>query len=679
MLMVLVSIGVVVAHRLDWLQVQTDLLSDKNHSLISTYSGQYVDGSVRQTDDGYLLECQVRQLEEFNHCALHIVLSKTEGFESMSYGKDLSKYDAIRVKFRYLAQADVVSTRISLRNYHERYFRDNDYTSLKYNSMIVVQSDDTFERILSLDSFFVEEWWLRIHNVAKVDSEVDFSNVPFIEILPHAISRSGNYQLLIMEFSLIGSLLSESELFLIIIGVWSIFGFFYISTSYQQFRKLALTDVVTGLINRRGITDWGNQRVSYLSRGTNSLTLFFIDIDDFKYVNDRYGHLVGDQLLIEFSSRLRDTTTKFWIKKERKIARLSGDEFAVVVANVNEQDTIKFCELLVHKLQTAFNIQGYQIKITTSIGASASSDDASDFDSLLNQADLAMYCAKKNGKNTFKLFDDSLQNQLKQNAQIASALKEALLENLFRLVFMPIYSCEQKKIVKLEVLIRSSSKRLNGIGPDRYIPIAEEFGIINEIDFWVLDATFKFIKQHQTMINEHELVVAINISAIQVQTDTFALKVKELITRYQVNPTSLEFEITETALIDSNETAIKVLTQIKKLGISIALDDFGTGYTAFKQLHLYPVNGIKIDKSFIDGIVEEDEVKMALINAMLTIAKTCDLEVVAEGIETAEQLDYMNRLGCDNVQGYYLSKPINEHQLLNLMNQKNPIDIDVSL
>jgi len=451
-----------------------------------------------------------------------------------------------------------------------------------------------------------------------------------------------------------------------------VLSFLYAKTIKQHkyaLKQEANRDYLTGIYNRRNISQWLQQKIS--SVNNDMLALYFIDVDDFKRVNDNYGHAVGDQLLVEISQRLARAVYQFepnLVNIDYKVARLAGDEFLVAISGLNHKDYIElFGKKLLEEVNQSVSINDLTLDIHTSIGVSTTNDNSIESATLLNQADIAMFEAKKKGKNRIGYFNQTLADQLTQKNAIAQAIKESLEHHRFFLNFMPIYDASTTKITGAEALIRNEHPSFKGLGPDTYIQIAEEYGLILEIDLFVIERCFKYLKDLLPKLNGKPFVLAINISSLELKNKHFPQHIKQLADKYQIPPSVIELEITETSLVDYNEESIHVLQCLKDMGYKLSLDDFGTGYTAFNQLQHYPVDTLKIDRSFIWAIEKNNNEKGFMVDVIISLAKIYQLNVVAEGVEEPFQLEYLKALGCSHYQGYLLSKPVDWVTLKSLL------------
>jgi len=444
--------------------------------------------------------------------------------------------------------------------------------------------------------------------------------------------------------------------------------------------RLASRDVLTGLGNRRNFQNTLSRAIQRNVERNKNIALLYIDLDNFKQVNDHHGHAAGDLVLQEFGCRLNDVVRLedvTGVPGGVSLSRLGGDEFVVLLNDIPNPDVaLAVANRILELFDPAFEVAGVQYGVCASIGIAISPEDGGDATTLLRHADAALYKAKAHGKHCCEFFTADIAEAIRRKTLIANDLSSALVNGDLRLVFMPIYEVETLIIVGVEVLLRCPTLERQGIGPDQFIPIAESTGLIRKIDLWVLDSALACLKCLQT---EHGFsgYLAINISGVELHSKKFPQKVDEYIQMYSIDPASVEIELTETALVSNTDNSAIILQQIKDLGLGLSLDDFGTGYTAFNQLIHYPVDCLKIDRSFISAIGTGAVEKAAMIDTIMALAKLYKLQVVAEGVETAEQLDYLKTIGCARAQGYLLSKPVEWERFLALW-RENAKNIDLS-
>lgn len=412
-------------------------------------------------------------------------------------------------------------------------------------------------------------------------------------------------------------------------------------------------DALTGLPNRRMFNEDLTNLLEKAKMESSQNAIMFLDLDRFKYINDTLGHDVGDLLLIEVSIRI-----KMLLKISHKCAniyRLGGDEFTILLPHYNAEDSEAFAKDLLEQFKSGFLVDGCEHFITPSIGISVFPNDGYDVNTLIKHADTAMYHVKERGKNNYQLFTSEMQQHFYRKLMIEKKLRSALDNKEFELYYQPIMDMNTNKIIGMESLIRWNNEILGQVTPDEFIPIAEETGMIIPIGQWVMDTAIE-----QNVLFQKEsckpLVMSINVSVRQLLEPTFVESLKNTIENNSIDATYIILEITESIAMYA-ESMIEKLYEIKKLGIRLSMDDFGTGYSSLSYLNKYPLDSLKIDKSFVIGMNREVENK-ALVRTIIAIAKQLDLKVIAEGVEGDEEYHFLSEIGCDYAQGYFISHPL---------------------
>ncbi|MCL6416013.1 EAL domain-containing protein [Aestuariirhabdus sp. Z084] len=437
----------------------------------------------------------------------------------------------------------------------------------------------------------------------------------------------------------------------------------------KDVQHLASYDHLTGLSNRRSFNKILDRQLRKSIINKQSMALLFIDLDNFKRVNDQYGHAAGDQLLLEFAKQLQTCirpTDVAATASDDQLARLAGDEFSLLLPDVADpQAAERVAQRVLDLFEHGFKVNGIYHNVHASIGIAMVPDDGNNAEALLVHADAAMYQAKDQGKNQYQFFNQQIAQRMQERQHIEQILIQSLAERSFEMLFMPIYDANSLQPVSAEALLRCPALAEQGLGPDQFIPIAESTGLIKQIDLRVIDEALgklRWLQEHLDFSGK----MAINISAVELHNKAFPSQVQKLLDQHAVDPGKVELEITETSLINNDEESIDTLRALKALGVSLALDDFGTGYTAFNQLASYPVDCLKIDRSFVASLSDSNSNKQPMVDIILSLADLYHLHVVAEGVETEEQLQYLQRQACQLVQGYYLSKPIPWDELVAL-------------
>ncbi|WP_291635175.1 EAL domain-containing protein [Clostridium sp.] len=432
----------------------------------------------------------------------------------------------------------------------------------------------------------------------------------------------------------------------------------------EKVKKLAYYDYLTGLPNKRLFVDRLNQCILDSVQNEKALGLLFLDLDSFKRVNDTMGHDKGDELLKMVSKRLTNA-----ISKSDTVCRVGGDEFLILIQNLeNEHSIIEVSEKILSIFKGPFTIDSNDLFITTSIGGSIYPIDGCDVDTLIKNADIAMYRAKEKGRNKFELCTTIIKESLVKEMKLTNNLYQALERNELELYYQPQVNLITGEIIGLEALIRWNNTELGKVNPGEFIYIAEKTGLILPIGEWVMRSACSQSKawQEKGILN---VPIAVNLSVNQFQNKKIVELITKILKETGLNPKDLELEITENIIMKEPEYIIESLKQLQQLGVKIAIDDFGTEYSSLNYIKQLPVDKIKIDMSFIRGINinHKDE---AIINVIIVLAKNLGLKVIAEGVETKEQVDFLRNQNCDEIQGYYYYKPMTVSQIEKLMTKQ---------
>lgn len=416
----------------------------------------------------------------------------------------------------------------------------------------------------------------------------------------------------------------------------------------------ATHDNLTGLPNRYILNDRLQQSINFASRYNTKLAIVFVDLDQFKLINDSMGHSVGDQLLVSVSKRISNN-----VRDIDTVVRLGGDEFVILIPNVQTRQDIELSlGRLLNHMSAPLNINDFNFSITCSMGISVYPDDGKDPDTLLKNADSAMFKAKHTGRNNFQFFTPELNEKLTDRFNLEYKLRRAIEHKEFVLHYQPKFNLSTGQISGAEALIRWQPSDYETIYPLTFIQVAEETGLIVKIGQWVLNTACKKAKQLQ-QITGKTIPIAINVSPKQFRQPNFVEIVQDALILSGLKPELLELEITENIMIEDTPKFIETLQQLKEIGVKLSLDDFGTGYSSLSYLKDFPIDQLKVDRAFVHAI-EEDANNMAILKAIIILGQSLGLRVVAEGVETEFQFDFVKSVGCDEVQGYYFSKPLPE-------------------
>lgn len=420
----------------------------------------------------------------------------------------------------------------------------------------------------------------------------------------------------------------------------------------EKVRHLAFHDTLTELPNRILFLDRLEQAISDSIRNQSMVALLFIDLDRFKIVNDTLGHHIGDLLLKEVASRLKNAT-----RETDTVARLGGDEFVIILPDLQHESSAgKVARQLLRNFDEMVYIDDHELYTTLSIGISIFPIDGMNSEMLMQSADTAMYHVKGSGKNNYQYFTHSMTEIAKERAKLEKDLRSALEKNELELHFQPKISTNPQRVVGCEALLRWKHPTQGYIPPDKFIPIAEEAGLIVQIGEWVMDEAARCAAQWC----QHGLTdfsMAINLSPSQFKDDTLSDKLRQCIDKSTLTPDHIELEITENVFMNSIQASSDGLVTLKQLGVRLAIDDFGTGYSSLSYLKSFDINTLKIDKSFVNDIHTKAD-SAAIVSAVISLAHNLGLTVVAEGVETEEQLAFLEGLNCDIYQGYLFSRPL---------------------
>ncbi len=433
----------------------------------------------------------------------------------------------------------------------------------------------------------------------------------------------------------------------------------------DQIRYLAFYDNLTGLANRTLFKEHWLKIVPHAIRNEEKIAVLFIDLDHFKNINDTLGHSAGDQLLITMANRLkRELRNSDVISRSMKkgsstlVSRVGGDEFIVLASHVKSLNHIStIAERVVLMLEEPLQLENQDISVSASVGISVFPDDGTDIEVLLKNADTAMYEAKEAGRNNFKFFQTEMNDAAQARFELGNNLRRALENNEFVLYYQPQYCNQSKQMIGVEALIRWIDPEKGLIPPNLFLPFAEESGLIHKINSWVIKEA---CSQAYSWVNSGLFMncrMAVNISGQKITFEDLADEIFDVLNKTGLKPEYFELELTERVMMGNTDEAVSGLQRLKDGGIAIAIDDFGTGYSALSHLRLFPLSKLKIDKSFVDNINSSSK-DASLLNSIIGIAKSFDLTVIAEGVETNDQLQMLETMGCDELQGYLLSTPL---------------------
>jgi len=433
----------------------------------------------------------------------------------------------------------------------------------------------------------------------------------------------------------------------------------------KQLLHNAYHDVLTGLPNRALFMDRLNRSLNRARHRDDYLfAVLFLDLDRFKVINDSLGHPIGDQLLVALARRL-----EICLRPGDMVARLGGDEFAIILDHLKHiKDAIQAAERVQRELTLPFNLSGHEVFASASIGITTSLIPYEAPEDFLRNADTAMYRAKDQGRGCFELFDTGMHETALAVMQLENDLRRALARSEFKVYYQPIISLESWRIAGFEALLRWVHPEQSFISPLKFIPVAEETGLIIPVGYWVLREACEQMRSWQKEFpSTPPLSISVNLSGKQFAQPGLIDRIKEILAQTGIDPGSLKLEITESAIIDNTETAAAMLKQIKALGIKVSLDDFGTGYSSLSYLHRFPIDTLKIDRSFVTrmNLPKNSEI----VRTIVTLASNLGMDVIAEGVETGDQIVQLTGMNCEYVQGYLFSQPIDSESARRLLEE----------
>jgi diguanylate cyclase (GGDEF)-like protein len=443
----------------------------------------------------------------------------------------------------------------------------------------------------------------------------------------------------------------------------------------EHFRHAAFHDSLTGLPNRAMFTELLKAEIeSSKRRDSHMFAVLFLDLDRFKNINDSLGHTHGDLLLVAFAERLERA-----LRPVDTLARFGGDEFAILLSGMSDAtDAVRVAQRIQEELSQPFVLDKNSAFATASIGIALSSSGYDRPEDILRDADTAMYRAKENGKARYEVFDHAMHARAVSRLQLESDLRQAVEQKEFCVYYQPIVSLATGRLAGFEALVRWNHPRRGLVSPVDFIPVAEETGLIVPIGEWVLQEACEHIRACQLAFPAHRsLSLSVNLSARQVAQSDLLERIKEALETSRLSPHCLKLEITESVVMENAEAAALMFKQLRALGVQLSIDDFGTGYSSLSYLHRFPLNYLKIDRSFVTRLTTDND--NAIVRTISTLARNLGMEVIAEGIETEEQYQQLKMLGCEYGQGFLFSHPVNNQGVLHLLAQDARRDDDADL
>ncbi|MDX1837569.1 putative bifunctional diguanylate cyclase/phosphodiesterase [Legionella taurinensis] len=430
----------------------------------------------------------------------------------------------------------------------------------------------------------------------------------------------------------------------------------------HQLAYQANHDLLTSLPNRTLLYDRIEQGIVYAQRFQNHLTLLFLDVDNFKIINDSLGHNAGDQLLQEVAARLKEC-----VRKSDTVSRFGGDEFVILFMNSRREDITVLADHILNKVTQPIKLSGHDIVVTTSIGISTYPHHGKDATTLLKNADMAMYFAKRQGRNNYQLYDEEINYQSQKKLEIQSQIRNAIKNKEFFMLYQPIIHIETGEICAVEALMRWQHPDFGLLLPNDFIIAAEECGLIVPLGEWGIRTACLQNAAWQKM-GLPPIRIAVNVSGVQVKREGFIDTLEDILKQSRMDPGYLEIELTESTLMDNTKKIISLLLKLDSIGIDFVIDDFGTGYSSLNYLKKFPVNKLKIDQCFVRDCTKDSN-DASIVEAIIAMGHGLKLKVIAEGVENKEQLQLLKDLGCDQGQGYYFAEPLTADDFADLLRQ----------
>ena len=429
-------------------------------------------------------------------------------------------------------------------------------------------------------------------------------------------------------------------------------------TVEKELEELTLLDTLTNITNRNSFSEQFNEILSNSKHNDDMHALLFIDLDRFKQINETFGNDIGDQLLIEVANRINSL-----VKPTDLFARYGGDEFLFALTNIQHQkEAAQSSKDIIKVLNKPYMVDGSEIYITSSIGISIYPQDGLDTENLIHKADKAMYFAKQNGRNNYAFYFDDLKKDSARLLLLESELRKALQNKDFTMHYQPKVSIHTEQIIGVEALVRWTSDKLGIVSPGEFIPVAEDSGLIIPLSEIIIEKVCLDINSWRNK-GIDQLLVSVNIAGLHFQQEDFIERISNILKKYNCSPQMFEMELTERTLMKDSSEIVNKLVRLKNMGFKISIDDFGTGYSSLSYLNRFPLDYLKIDSSFIQQMTSLQE-KQAIVDCIIMMAHRLHIKVVAEGVESKEQVELLKRMDCDFIQGYYFSKPLPSEELL---------------
>ena len=438
-----------------------------------------------------------------------------------------------------------------------------------------------------------------------------------------------------------------------------------LANAHKELQFLAMHDSLTKLPNRTLLEDRLDQEIENARRNKQSFSVLFLDLDGFKHVNDGFGHQIGDQLLVQVAQRIRSA-----VRSRDTVARVGGDEFIILADTAEPGDAASLATKLISVVEKPYIIFGHDCHVSTSVGIALYRDKMPRED-LLRNADAAMYHAKELGRNTYCFFEESMHNDAQKQLQIFQDLRQAITRRELVLYYQPKFDARSRAMLGVEALIRWKHPKRGLLPPAEFIPLAERIGLILEIGEWTIQESCRQMSDWIRM-GYSDWTIAVNLSAVQFNQPELVELVQNSLARFGLNPGAMILEITESTAMHNPTASLTILQKLREIGVRISIDDFGTGYSSLLYLKRLPAGELKIDRGFVRDVTNGSE-DAAIISAIVALGRTLNLEIVAEGVETVEQQEFLTNLGCSSLQGFLLGRPMPADELIAQVRKGNVV------
>lgn len=653
--LLLFAILLLLAFKFGLLKKEYDLLDPDSVAEYSIKLGEDVEGELTYSNNEINFTCHRTDAKKKIVCGALLKLT-----ESPKKGIDFSSYDYLEIQAHTESPAVEDRLRIAFKNFHQNYsYLDEDLTH-KVNAFLS-QKLVSHAQIMPLGLLRVQQWWLNMFMIPLEDSLPDISNTVTIDILAMQRGPVGLYETRITKATIHGTYLSQSE----VLGITIICALIVASLMFREARlnkSMAGTDSLTGLINRQGMQTW----LKHLHPSRQKpirMHLFFIDVDDFKKVNDTHGHKTGDDLLIFISSQIVACLKQSKLaRKTWRFVRLSGDEFLIIATKIDNHQAHHIARSVVADICKSVKLKDATIKNKISMGVASELVESTDLQSLIEKADAAMYAAKNNGKSQYKFYDETLSSSSMIYKSVMDKLNDAVQQGDFDLLFLPIFDRQFNSVNHVEVVLNRGRSKLCNLSALKLATLIEESNHIHALDRWLINQTCIYINKNRKLLEASNLKFYVNVSTLVFTECDFYEYLTGLLEEYNIPSHWIGLEIAESALHSKQDASSTCLRKLNQLGVGIALDDFGTSNTILHQLVNYPVHKIKIRRPITH--INQDDRDNKIADSLFCIAKNYGLDVTVTSIDSQEDYQFFHKKEFKYIQGSLLSPLLTGQELI---------------